>query len=61
MLAAVVSDLSGAPGTVLDHSLAIACGESSIVPSLVQWAGRGAMTTAELLRGFVIPMGATLA
>jgi methionyl-tRNA formyltransferase len=60
VLAAEISDLSGAPGTVLDHGLAIACGEGSIVPSLIQRAGRGPMTTAELLRGFAIPAGATL-
>jgi len=61
VLAAETADLSGEPGTVLDHGLAIACAEGSIVPGIVQRAGRGAMTTAELLRGFVIPIGATLA
>ena len=61
VLAAEVSELSGAPGTILDHGLAIACGEGAIVPSLVRRAGRGAMATAELLRGFVIPVGAALA
>ncbi len=60
ILAAEISELSGTPGTVLDHGLAIACGAGSIVPSLVQRAGRGAMATAELLRGFVIPSGAIL-
>ena len=52
VLAAEISELSGEPGTVLDHGLTIACGEGSIVPSLVQRAGRGPMTPAELLRGF---------
>jgi methionyl-tRNA formyltransferase len=61
VLAAEISDLSGEPRTVLDHGLAIACAEGSIVPSLVQRAGRAPMTTAELLRGFVVPAGATLA
>jgi methionyl-tRNA formyltransferase len=61
VLAAEIGELSGAPGTVLDHGLAIACAEGSILPSLVQRAGRGPMTTAELLRGFAIPAGATLA
>jgi methionyl-tRNA formyltransferase len=60
VLAAEISDLGGAPGTVLDHGLAIACGEGSIVPSLVQRAGRAAMMPAELLRGFAIPAGAVL-
>ena len=61
VLAAEIGELSGAPGTVLDHGLAIACAEGSLLPSLVQRAGRGPMTTAELLRGFAIPAGATLA
>jgi methionyl-tRNA formyltransferase len=61
VLAAEVSDLSGAPGTVLDHGLAIACAEGSILPTMVQRAGREAMMPAELLRGFAIPAGASLA
>ncbi len=60
VLAAEVSEVGGAPRTVLDHGLAIACAEGSILPSLVQRAGRGAMTAAELLRGFAIPAGAIL-
>jgi methionyl-tRNA formyltransferase len=60
VLAADISELSGAPGTVLDHGLTIACGEGSIVPTLVQRAGRAPMMPAELLRGFVIPAGAGL-
>ena len=61
VLAAETSELIGEPGTVLDHGLAIACGAGSIVPSLVQRAGRGPMTPSELLRGFLIPAGAKLA
>jgi methionyl-tRNA formyltransferase len=60
VLAAEISAERGEPGTVLDHGLAIACGSGSIVPTLVQRAGRGAMTPAELLRGFPIPAGAKL-
>jgi len=60
VLAAEISELNGEPGTVLDHGLAIACAEGAVLPSLVQRAGRDAMTTAELLRGFVIPAGAKL-
>jgi methionyl-tRNA formyltransferase len=60
ILAAELSDLSGAPGTVLDHGLAIACGNGSIVPTLVQRSGRGAMRTDELLRGYIIPVGTVL-
>ena len=61
VLAAELSELSGEPGTVLDHGLAIACGEGALVPTLVQRSGRAAMRTDELLRGFVIPVGAKLA
>jgi len=60
VLAAEVGEQGGAPGTVLDDRLAIACAEGSLVPTLVQRAGRGAMPTGELLRGFSIPAGATL-
>jgi methionyl-tRNA formyltransferase len=61
VLAAEVTRARGEPGTVLDHGLAIACGEGAIVPSLVQRAGRGVMTSSELLRGFLIPAGTKLA
>ncbi|HEX8640666.1 MAG TPA: methionyl-tRNA formyltransferase [Allosphingosinicella sp.] len=60
VLAAEVSALSGEPGTVLDHGLAIACAEGSIVPTLVQRSGRAPMRTDELLRGFLIPAGTKL-
>jgi methionyl-tRNA formyltransferase len=60
VLAAEISEPGGAPGTVLDHGLTIACATGSIVPTLVQRAGRAAMMPAELLRGFVIPAGAVL-
>ena len=58
--AAAISGLSGAPGEVLDHGLTIACASGSIVPTLVQRAGRGPMLPAELLRGFPIPAGTRL-
>ncbi|MEG3180332.1 methionyl-tRNA formyltransferase [Sphingomonas sp. LT1P40] len=48
------------PGIVVDPKLTIACGEGAIEPVLVQRAGRGAMTTEELLRGFPIPPGTQL-
>ena len=60
LLAADISDLSGEPGIVLDHGLAIACSKGSIVPTSVQRAGRAPMRPDELLRGFVIPVGAKL-
>ncbi|WEK42870.1 MAG: methionyl-tRNA formyltransferase [Candidatus Sphingomonas colombiensis] len=61
MLAATVErDIGGEPGTVLDDRLTIACAGGAIRPSLVQRAGRGVMTTGDLLRGFAIPAGAIL-
>jgi methionyl-tRNA formyltransferase len=57
---AEVSALAGPPGAVLDSRLTIACAEGSIIPTLVQRAGRGAMSVEELLRGFPIPAGARL-
>jgi len=48
-------------GVVLDSQLTIACGEGAIRPTLVQRAGRAAMSAAELLRGFAIPPGTRLA
>jgi methionyl-tRNA formyltransferase len=59
--ARVEGEASAAPGIVLDHRLAIACGTGSIVPTLVQRAGRGVMTPDELLRGFPIAPGTRLA
>jgi methionyl-tRNA formyltransferase len=61
LLVADLSEAGGPPGTVLDTDLAIACGEGSILPTLVQRSGRAPMTPAELLRGFPIPAGASLA
>jgi methionyl-tRNA formyltransferase len=52
---------SGAAGTIIDDRLTIACGSGAICPTLVQRAGRGAMTPAELLRGFPLPAGTHLA
>lgn len=61
ILAAELTARSGAPGTVLDDRLAIACGTGAIAPALVQRAGRAVMTPSELLRGFAIPPGTRLA
>lgn len=61
LLAAEVSAKAGVPGTVLDDSLTIACSEGALISQLVQRAGRGVMTSAELLRGFPVPPGTTLA
>ncbi len=56
---ALIAEVS-APATVIDHALTIACNPGAIRPLLVQRAGRGVMTPAELLRGFPIPLGTRL-
>ena len=48
------------PGEVVDDQLTIACGSGAIRPTLVQRAGKGAMSSDELLRGFAIPKGSVL-
>ena len=47
-------------GVVIDDTPTIACGTAAIRPTLLQRAGRGVMTAAELLRGFPIPPGTQL-
>jgi methionyl-tRNA formyltransferase len=61
ILAAMVEPGSGAPGTVVDDALGIACGSGVLRPLLVQRAGKGAMTPGELLRGYHIAAGTVLA
>jgi methionyl-tRNA formyltransferase len=60
VLSAAIVDLPGAPGEVLDGQLTIACGAGAIRPLAVQRAGRGVMTSDELLRGFSIDIGTHL-
>jgi len=60
VLAADIVEGGGLAGVVLDNALTIACGTGAIRPTSVQRAGRGVMTTAELLNGFPIPAGTQL-
>ncbi|MBA3878308.1 MAG: methionyl-tRNA formyltransferase [Sphingobium sp.] len=61
LLAAEVAVAAGAAGEVVDDTLTIACGnDTALRPTLLQRAGRGVMTLAELLRGFPIPAGTRL-
>ena len=60
VLSADIADGGGAPGTVLDEHLTIACGEGALLPLRVQRAGRAAMDTEALLRGFALPAGTVL-
>lgn len=47
----------GTPGELLDDSLLIGCGTDAIRPTLIQRAGKGAMSPGELLRGHDMPAG----
>ena len=50
----------GAPGTVLDDRLTIACGDGAVRLVQVQRAGRGPMSAEEFLRGTSIARGTQL-
>ena len=60
ILAAQVTGREGAAGTTLDDALTIACGHGALRPTLIQRAGRPAMSVAELLRGRPISAGTKL-
>ncbi|BBF69399.1 MULTISPECIES: methionyl-tRNA formyltransferase [Sphingomonas] len=57
ILAAHVEHHAGMPGDLLDDSLLIGCGHDSIRPTLIQRAGKAAMSPGELLRGYDMPAG----
>jgi methionyl-tRNA formyltransferase len=61
VLAAELAAGTDQAGLVLDDQLTIACGTGAIHPVLVQRAGRPAMATADMLRGWAIEAGAKLA
>jgi methionyl-tRNA formyltransferase len=50
----------GAPGTVLDGSLTIACGDGAVRLTQVQRAGKQPMSAEEFLRGTKVEAGARL-
>jgi methionyl-tRNA formyltransferase len=59
---AAEADVSAAarPGEVLDDRLTIQCNPGRIRPTLIQRAGKSAMSPVELLRGYPIPIGTRL-
>jgi methionyl-tRNA formyltransferase len=61
ILSALVSTAKGAPGTILDEHLTLACAENALKPLLVQRQGKKPMATAELLRGLALKSGQRLA
>ena len=50
----------GGAGETVDDALTVACGDGAIRPTLVQRAGRGVTSAAELLRGFAVASGTRL-
>jgi methionyl-tRNA formyltransferase len=61
VIAAELADGSGAPGTVLDGELTVACGEGALRLLTVQREGRALVAAVDLLRGYPIAPGAVLA
>ena len=57
ILAAHVEHHGGPAGELLDDSLLIGCGHDAIRPTLIQRAGKAAMSPGELLRGYEMPAG----
>lgn len=51
---------SAPPGQIIDEHLTIACNPGAIRPTLIQRAGKAAMSPQELLRGFKMPIGVRL-
>ena len=60
VLAAEVVEASGAPGTLLDDRLTVACGEGALRLTAVQRAGKAVMSAEEFLRGFPLVPGTRL-
>jgi len=60
VLRTTTADGSGAPGTVLDDELTVACGEGAVRLVEVQRAGKKPVSADELLRGFPVPRGTRL-
>lgn len=60
LLASRQAQGQGAPGTVLDAALTVACGTGALRLTRLQRAGRGAQGTEEFLRGFPVEPGETL-
>ena len=52
---------NGAPGTVLDDQLTVACGDGAVRLVQVQRAGKQPMEADEFLRGTAVKAGARLA
>jgi methionyl-tRNA formyltransferase len=60
VLRVALADGTGAPGTVLDGGLTVACGAGALRLVRVQLAGRPAMAAEDFLRGRSVPAGTLL-
>jgi len=60
-LGSSIASGSGAPGTVLDDQLTIACGEGAVRLTRLQREGRAALDAVDFLRGNPVTAGARLA
>jgi len=60
LLRAEIMDGNGAPGTVLDDQLTIACGKAALRPLVLQRAGKPTMDLADFLRGKAVAAGTRL-
>lgn len=60
VLAAAVVDGAGAPGTVVDDALGVACGEGALRLTRVQLQGKAAMDADAFLNGYPMKKGARL-
>jgi methionyl-tRNA formyltransferase len=60
VLRSTLAEGEGAPGTVLDDQLTIACGKGSVRLLQVQRAGKRPMPVAEFRRGAELPVGSLL-
>lgn len=60
LLASRLADGAGAPGTVLDDALTVACGTGAVQLLRLQRAGRGAQDASEFMRGMPLPNGTVL-
>jgi len=61
LLRATATEGKGEPGTVLEGTLRVACGEDAIEVRELQRAGRGAQSAEEFSRGYPLAPGARLA
>jgi methionyl-tRNA formyltransferase len=60
VIAAQPIQARGVPGTILDPTLAVACGQGALRLTKVQLPGRGALDAAAFLRGHPVPPGTLL-